>query len=128
MFACRYSRDFFFRAPLLVSSKPYNRMPCNDVVPTAFLFLEGLKNLSHFGLCGACSWTIQCTVISEFKDRLGGIATTFPTWGRHSLLVNDIVAMSIPTRSCFTMSWFWTTELLVVPMYIYRKRKAISYS
>jgi len=109
------------RAPFLVSSKSYSKMSCIAVVLIAFFLLESLKNLNHFGLCGACSCSIQCTVTSDvIDDTLEGIATTFPTLGKLPLL--DAVAISIPTRKCFTMSWFWITVLLEVPMYILKRK------
>ena len=58
---------------------------------------------------------------SDVNDGLGGIDTTLPTLGKLALFV--VVAMSISTCSCFTMSWFWTTVLLEVPMYIYNSKK-----
>ena len=58
---------------------------------------------------------------SDVNDGLGGIDTTLPTLGKLALFV--VVAMSISTCSCFTMSWFWTTVLLEVPTYIYNSKK-----
>ena len=76
--SCKYSLLFFFNAPHLVSSKSY-KIIC--LKATVLITDDGLKNLSHLGLCGALSCCINSIAISDVASGLGGMACTVPICG-----------------------------------------------